>query len=58
MNLYAMIRQEYSAPTILRIKLDNEISLILESTPPTYESSTKIDTFIFSDNNPFKNKMT
>lgn len=53
-----MIRQEYSAPTILRIKLDNEISLILESTPPTYESSTKIDTFIFSDNNPFKNKMT
>jgi hypothetical protein len=35
---------KYKIPEIVKIKLDNEISLALESTPPTYESvnSTKV----------------
>lgn len=29
---------EYKTPIITQIKLDNEISLQLQSTPPTYEN--------------------
>lgn len=31
----------YSLPLIERVVLDNEISLVLESDPPTFESSNK-----------------
>jgi hypothetical protein len=48
-------RRIYSKPEINNIKLDNEISLVLESTPPVppvYENiSLTTDYF---NNNPFK----
>jgi hypothetical protein len=44
----------YTSPIIGCVKLDNEISLALESTPPTYElvNSTKINEYF--NNDPFK----
>ncbi len=47
-------KRNYKIPEIVKIKLDNEISLALESTPPTYESvnSTKIHEYFSND--PFK----
>jgi len=50
------LRKEYNCPKIIHIKLDNEISLILESLPPAgpNESLNK-NTPDFFNNDPFKN---
>jgi hypothetical protein len=45
-----MKNKEYITPTILLIVLDNEISLALESEPPTGPS----ESFNFNQKNPFK----
>lgn len=34
-------KREYQSPQIELIRLDNEISLALESDPPTYESENR-----------------
>jgi hypothetical protein len=34
-------KQTYTAPILKRVEIDNEISLALESTPPTYESQNE-----------------
>ncbi len=49
--------KKYSTPDIVRIKIDQEISLALESTPPTGPNEvyySKADQII---KNPFNNKM-
>ena len=43
-----MEKKKYTAPAIEIIVLDNEISLALESAPPTYESNS------LKQDNPFK----
>jgi len=42
----------YSTPTISRIKLDNEISLALESSPPAGPEETLLPRYL--NNDPFK----
>ena len=51
-------RREYNTPNLVLIKLDNEISLILESEPPTgpNESINNITSDYFK-NDPFKNNL-
>ncbi len=41
----------YAYPEIVRIKLDNEISLVLESSPPTGPDEISET---YKQNNPFK----
>jgi len=46
---------EYTQPFIKRIKIDNEISLVLESTPPSGpRESSRVYPECFN-NDPFKN---
>jgi len=46
--------RKYSTPSIEIIQLDNDISLQLESDPPTYESSNRINCSLeYFNNNPF-----
>jgi hypothetical protein len=47
-------KREYSAPLIELIKLDNEISLALESTPPPAPGEVKLNIPEYFNNNPFK----
>ena len=51
-------KRVYTAPEIVHVKLDNEISLILESDPPTgpggFGSLTAPEHF---NNDPFKSNM-
>jgi len=54
MNELIIEKKEYSSPQIIRVKLDNEISLALESDPPTYESINKIVAPEYFNNDPFK----
>ena len=44
----------YSTPQIERIKLDNEISLELESTPPTGPDEGYLNAPEYINNDPFK----
>ena len=54
MNNPLIEKKEYSSPQITRVKLDNEISLALESDPPTYESSNKVVSPDYFNDDPFK----
>ena len=46
---------EYTQPFIKRIKIDNEISLVLESTPPSGpRESSRVHPEYFN-NDPYKN---
>lgn len=47
-------KHNYKMPEIVKIKLDNEISLALESTPPTYESVNGRKAHEYLSNDPFK----
>ncbi|HET7733647.1 MAG TPA: hypothetical protein VFK73_07395 [Paludibacter sp.] len=44
----------YNSPHIERITLDNEISLALESDPPTYESGNSSTVPEYFNNDPFR----
>jgi hypothetical protein len=44
----------YNSPYIERITLDNEISLALESDPPTYESDNCKTGSDYFNNDPFR----
>lgn len=48
-------KMTYSAPSIERIKLDNEISLVLESDPPVFPGEGFSKTPEYFNNDPFKN---
>ena len=47
----------YLPPRIERIKLDNEISLILESDPPSFEGSNRLNAPEYSHTDPFKTNL-
>jgi hypothetical protein len=47
----------YSAPTVERIELDNEIALQLESTPPKAPGEARLQVPEYFNNDPFKNNM-
>lgn len=47
-------KQIYSYPKVERIKLDNEISLILESTPPDGPGESFTSAPEYFNNDPFK----
>jgi hypothetical protein len=47
----------YNTPAIEEIKLDNEISLALESSPPTYEFVKGENAPEYFNNDPFKNNL-
>lgn len=44
----------YNAPHIVRIKLDNEISLALESLPPDAPGESYLKAPEYFNNNPYK----
>jgi len=50
-------KHSYSAPLIEEIQLDDEISLALESTPPTYEMNKGSKVPEYFNNDPFKNNI-
>ena len=50
-------KREYSAPVIEQIKLDNEISLALESAPPAGPSETMNNMPEYFNNNPFNSTL-
>jgi hypothetical protein len=56
MNIQIENKQKrmYNAPQIGRIKLDNEISLALESTPPVFELTKGQQAPEYFNNDPFK----
>jgi hypothetical protein len=49
-------KRSYIVPTIVRIKLDNEIALVLESDPPAGPGeSNNLKAPEYFNNDPFKN---
>jgi hypothetical protein len=50
-------KRVYTAPKIEYVKLDNEISLILESNPPTGPNEGSLMTPEYFKNDPFKSNM-
>ncbi|MEI8271783.1 MAG: hypothetical protein WCG08_04110 [Paludibacter sp.] len=50
-------KQQYSAPEIERIELDNEIALQLESTPPPAPGETKLNAPEYFNDDPFKSNL-
>jgi len=51
------IRKTYIVPQIEQIRLDNEISLALESDPPIYETSNHSNVPEYLNNDPFRNNI-
>lgn len=51
-------KRKYSTPLIECVKLDNEISLALESTPPEGPNQGSLMTPEYFKNDPFKSTMT
>jgi len=51
-------KRMYIAPLIEQIKLDNEISLALESTPPVFELTKGLNAPEYFNNDPFKNNIS
>jgi hypothetical protein len=47
-------KREYITPNVLRVKLDNEISLALESAPPSGPEETNLNAPEYFNNDPFK----
>jgi hypothetical protein len=47
-------KRRYNSPQIERIKLDNEISLALESSPPVFELTKASNAPEYFNNDPFK----
>lgn len=50
-------KRNYTAPVIEHIKLDNEISLALESAPPSGPEEGCLKTPEYLHNDPFKNNI-
>lgn len=50
-------KKTYSTPQIEQIKLDNEISLALESAPPTGPGESSLISPEYFNNDPFKNNV-
>ena len=50
-------KHNYISPTIVKIKLDNEISLALESSPPLGPNETANNAPEYFNNDPFKSNL-
>jgi hypothetical protein len=50
-------KRTYNAPVIEKIKLDNEISLALESAPPAGPGESFLKAPEYFNNDPFKGNM-
>ncbi len=50
-------KRTYIAPALAQIKLDNEISLQLESTPPPAPGEVHLQIPEYFNNDPFKAKL-
>lgn len=50
-------KKTYAVPNIIKVYLDNEISLSLESTPPVGPSELSNNTPDCLQNNPFNTKL-
>ena len=57
-NSYRKEKALYSAPWIERIKLDNEISLVLESDPPIGPNESALIPPEYLNNDPFKSQIS
>lgn len=56
MNAKTKSKQQYIAPLLLFIKLDNEISLALESTPPIFPGEETSNAPEYFNNDSFRNQ--
>ena len=54
MTTHIETKIKYNTPVIERIKLDNEISLALESTPPSGPGEASVVTTDYFNNDPFR----
>lgn len=56
MKTYTIKKEKntYSSPRIERILIDNEISLVLASDPPSDEGNNNLNTPEYFNNDPFK----
>lgn len=53
-NIEKSKKRTYNSPTIERIKLDNEISLVLQSAPDDPEKYSSTSAPEYFNNDPFK----
>jgi hypothetical protein len=58
MNTENKIKGNYCTPRIECVKLDNEISLALQSLPPTFELVKDSSTPEYFNNDPFKSNIS
>jgi len=56
-NIENNVRRLYQTPAIDKIRLDNEISLVLESTPEGGPDEVLNNTPSYFNNDPFKNNV-
>lgn len=54
-NRFKIVKFKYSSPEITHIEIDNEISLVLDSDPPTYEQLSGGKEADFLKTDPLKN---
>jgi hypothetical protein len=57
-NNIELEKRRYNAPQLMLVKLDNAISLELESEPPTFESSNLGNAPDYFNNDPLKTNYT
>jgi hypothetical protein len=57
MNFTVIEKLKYRVPVVERINLDNDISLALESNPPTFESKNGMQVPEYFNNDYFKNNI-
>lgn len=58
MRAQYIVKREYKTPFIVRINLDNEISLVLESNPPEGPEEVTSNATEYFNNDPFKASFT
>lgn len=50
-------KKQYSSPQIQIIELDNDISLAMDSTPPTGNGENQTSLMLNMNNDPYKNQI-
>jgi hypothetical protein len=56
-NKLKIVKQLYVEPLIIKVKLDNEISLQLESNPPSFSNESAYTGNSNLNNDPFKSNI-
>jgi len=57
MKIQNIEKCKYNTPVIEQIKLDNEISLVLDSTPPVGPDEGYLKRPLYLNNDPFKSNI-